>query len=398
MKMILRPLFALSVVAAVSGLAYSQRVITAAPAPPQPVVYPPSEDTTPIPDNFPRFHVIAIGKGTEPGGLSDTGYVTGTMDNSKGGKRAFLWKDGTLTDLGTLFGDESYGRAVNDAGEVVGTSTAIHKTLEDGTPQHGHHGFLYRNGKMTDISGTDPDTSDPYDWKPFDINNRGMVVGQITKHGIGSPAVSWQRGKLTPIGTLGGFMATAFACSDRGGIVGASYVAGNNEPRTGEESAFLFRTGRMTELGTLGGTSSTALDVNNVGDVVGFSGMFPQIVEPNHAFLVRRGKMTDLGTFGGKNSSANGINDAGQIVGCAQTKSGTVYFLQQDGVKVDLQRLVSRASGWNLVPSTGLSFGTLGVISINNRGQILCQARKAEEGGGAVLLHPVAPGNGAAAP
>ncbi|MBC7805745.1 MAG: DUF3466 family protein [Akkermansiaceae bacterium] len=393
-----RSIIALCAVTACASLAFSQRVITTAPVPAPPVVPEASEDTTPIPAGFPRYNVVPIGAGIEARGLSDTGYVTGAMVTDTGKKHAFLWKDGTLTDLGTLYSDDSYGSGVNDAGEVVGVSTAINKTMDDGTVQEARHPFLYKNGKMTDISGKELNTEGGDTWQPFDINNRGMAVGKMTQNGVGMPAVSWLRGRLTSLGTLGGYMATAYACSDRGGIVGASYVAGNNAPRTGEESAFLYRSGRMTELGTLGGKSSTALDVNNLGDVVGFSQLYPLTAQTNRAFLVKRGKMSDLGTFGGDSSTANGINDAGQIVGCAQTtKQNVVYFLYQNGVKVDLQRLVSRASGWNLSASDSSGTGPLGSILINNRGQIVCQARKADKGRGAVLLVPVSSDTGAAA-
>ena len=370
-------------------LATAQRVIVGPVTPPPPEKLPVSPDTTPIPASFSRYSVTVIGTGTSPGGFSDTGYVTGTVTTAENKRHAFLWKDGKLTDLGTLAFDESMGTGVNDLGEVTGISTAIAGHVPDGTPMEGRHPFLYKDGKMTDISvpGLEGIANE---WTAYDINNRGMVVGQMTGQGGRSPAASWQRGRLTSLGTIGGYSATAYACSDRGVIVGRTTVAGFNEERTGEEPAFLYKGGRMIELGTLGGKSSTALDVNNNGDVVGFSSLTPITDHPTHAFVVRRGKMTDLGTFGANSSgndhsssSANGINDAGQIVGTDEFPSyGKVYFLYQNGVKIDLQRLVSRESGWSLDPNSGK-------IRINNRGQILCQGQKAERGSSALLLSPI---------
>ncbi|MGC2724022.1 MAG: hypothetical protein WA224_08675, partial [Candidatus Acidiferrales bacterium] len=57
-----------------------------------------------------------------------------------------------MRDLGTLGGTFGHPDWVNDAGEVVGFATIPGD--QDG------HGFLWRNGVMTDLGtvGTDPDS------------------------------------------------------------------------------------------------------------------------------------------------------------------------------------------------------------------------------------------------
>src|SRR5436309_1672459 len=62
---------------------------------------------------------------------------------SEGGSGAFLWQNGTMTDLGTLPGGyASYAYGINDAGQVVGTS-------EDSSGLR--HAFLWSAGTMADL-------------------------------------------------------------------------------------------------------------------------------------------------------------------------------------------------------------------------------------------------------
>src|ERR1700747_3054829 len=61
---------------------------------------------------------------------------------------AFLWKDGSLRDLGTLGGPVSFGQDVNDKGQVIGFSFIDPTTV---------HPFFWENGTMIDLTlgGTD---------------------------------------------------------------------------------------------------------------------------------------------------------------------------------------------------------------------------------------------------
>jgi probable HAF family extracellular repeat protein len=88
---------------------------------------------------------------------------------------AFLWdKKGhpQLTDLGTLGGDNASGEWLNDAGEVVGYADVPNPPGCTGLTCV-HHGFVWKDGQMTDLGtlGTDPCS------RALSINSSGQIVG-----------------------------------------------------------------------------------------------------------------------------------------------------------------------------------------------------------------------------
>src|SRR5947207_3001056 len=78
-------------------------------------------------------------------GLSPTASLVTGVSQSSSGTRAFLWQNGTMTNLGVLAGHNySEGNAVNDSGQVVGSSL-----IEDSGGQlAGNRPFLYSGGVM----------------------------------------------------------------------------------------------------------------------------------------------------------------------------------------------------------------------------------------------------------
>src|SRR5829696_4254434 len=66
-----------------------------------------------------------------------------------------------ITDLGTLGGSESYAHAINDSGQITGSSL-----IASGA----QHAFLYSNGVMTDLEGDSLGSGEA-------INAAGQVAG-----------------------------------------------------------------------------------------------------------------------------------------------------------------------------------------------------------------------------
>jgi probable HAF family extracellular repeat protein len=142
--------------------------------------------------------------------INNHGQVVGeflTADAT--GFHCFLYNEGRITDLRTLGGPDCAALAINEQGDVVGTSpvqTGTKVYCDDVTepetcheyPVYSQHGFVYRNGKMTDLNTLiAPDSGWELQWAN-DINNRGQIVGYGTLNGVES---DYRAFLLTPIRT-----------------------------------------------------------------------------------------------------------------------------------------------------------------------------------------------------
>lgn len=83
-------------------------------------------------------------------------------------------------DLGTLGGTDSYGWAINDWGEVVGSSyTDSNDTIE--------HAFVFSRGRMLDLNKLIPADSGWDLMVAYGINDAGQIVGTGTHNGQSRP-------------------------------------------------------------------------------------------------------------------------------------------------------------------------------------------------------------------
>lgn len=193
--------------------------------------------------------------------------------------RAVVWKEGQVIDVGTLGGgSNSLARAVNSSGTVVGLSTTA---FFDSSSMIANFGLPY----------------------PFQ-----------------SRAYRWKDGVIHDLGTLGGSDAMALGINERGQIFGNSYIDDRPSPGCSfrdfiafTTGAFLWQNGKMMNLGSLGGTCTNASSMNNAGQIVGYS--FLTADGAFHPFLWDRGKLTDLGTLGGNFGAAANLNELGDAVG-----------------------------------------------------------------------------------
>jgi probable HAF family extracellular repeat protein len=285
----------------------------------------------------------------------------------------------TIVDLGTLGGLTSTPMDINDLEDVVGFSRIAGNSVD--------HAFLYHNGAMADLG-----TLGGSDSEAGGINDAGQIAGSSVNSLGDMHAFLYQAGVWTDLGTLGGISSFAHSINELGDIVGISGMPNNQD-----QHAFLFKDGVMNDLGSLNGTYGVARAINNADQVVGY------VLNPtvNHAFLWENGVMTDIGPLGmssdavdindsgyvlikalppnssytmllyhngimtdfGPVGSPYGINNTNQVVGSYSASGGGHAFIWQNGIRSDLNDLISPNSGWVINAA----------YAINNQGVIVAR-------------------------
>ena len=268
----------------------------------------------------------------------------------------------TITDLGTLGGEVSNARAINDAGQIAGFS-AISGT----SPRHG---FRWDNGVLTDIG-----TLQSSDSFGRGVNIHGWVTGQSHTVSNNPHAVLWKNGNLIDLGTFSGALSSeGFDVNDDNQVVGFSHSFTANgsqwQPFIWKDlnNNDLSDPGEMSILGTLGGPHGLGRAINNKGEVVG--GTDTQFGAPpvRHPFLWSEALgMIDLGTLGENNpqafDEAFDINEAGQVVGQSRisvVEGGHYHAFIWDNINnmVDLGTLGGNSSFATAIDEIGLIVGS----------------------------------------
>ncbi len=233
--------------------------------------------------------------------------------------RPFLWRNGQMSALPMLGGNNGQASAMNNRGQITGfaESTVSDSSCPASSPSKTDSPVIWEDGKARALPtvGSDPDG------EANAINDQGQAVGYSGTCTAALHAVLWERnGTAFPLPDLGtgGF---AFGINNQGQIVG---LVGSPDSPT--FYAALWRNGALTNLRTLPGDfAAIASGINNQGQVVGST--LDASFNWSHAFIWQDGVMTDLNTMFPADSNlfatmANQINERGQIVGMATVLSG----------------------------------------------------------------------------
>jgi len=120
--------------------------------------------------------LLSTGTDSYAEALNGAGHVVGAANTTFRGDtyHAVLWRDRVATDLGTLDGASSHAYGINDFDQIVGTAT---------TARGAFHAFLYRDGSMSDLNSVLPTGSAWTLTEARGINDAGQIVGTGTING-----------------------------------------------------------------------------------------------------------------------------------------------------------------------------------------------------------------------
>jgi probable HAF family extracellular repeat protein len=333
-----------------------------------------------------------VGLSTFAYAINDRGWIVGqsqngAVDSSTGWPEspAVIWKQGHISNLGTLGGTQGIGAAINNLGQAIGASLTATLDPFANSPLYAcllcgggtfsgstiffpatteTHAFLWQNGVMRDLH-----TLGGPDSNAFAINERGEIAGWsftsfVANPSTGVPTVDpffWSpEDGMIDLRGFGGTYGSVVWINNLGQIAGASNLPGD----TTEHPFIWSKSDGIRDLGTLGGTFGHSDWINDAAEVVGFATIAGD--QDGHGFLWRKGVMTDLGTVGTDlDSEGTSINSRGQVAGTSFTFGvGDLHgFLWEDGGPlVDLNTLV--------LP--GSSMIVTAALLINDRGDIGC--------------------------
>jgi len=216
-------------------------------------------------------------------GLNDSGQVSGyaetpDTDPNTGWPvtHAFLWESGTLSDLGALGGNNSQAWAIDQSGRVTGNADTT--TMPD--PTYGvapFHAFVYQNGTMSDLGSLLGGQFSA----GYAIGGGGAVAGVADLPGdTEGHSFLWVNGKTQDLGVLPGeTISYIIAINNKRQMVGISGFADPSAPPAEGLadcpcSAVIVQNGKMTDLNLLiprrsGWDLYLATSINDAGQIVG---------------------------------------------------------------------------------------------------------------------------------
>jgi probable HAF family extracellular repeat protein len=250
-------------------------------------------------------------------GINDHGLVVGGSVTSSGVEHAFVWTNGVMTDLDAPGQFPSVAYDISEGGEIVGAVAGATGTHPARWLPLAGGGY----GAPEDLGSLGGCCGDA-----VAINDGGQITGTSQLPTVGH-AYLWESGSMSDIHPLTLFAESdetlAWGINNAGTVVGQQYAPSRGFVRTASGAAQL--------LAGLGGSGSVPLDINTAGVIVGWS-QATASDQPWHATLWVGGdpnQPQDLGTLGGASSVALALSDdaSARVVGRADTRRGQHAFV-----------------------------------------------------------------------
>ncbi len=314
----------------------------------------------------PRYTVTDLGSlgGQEDDatGLNNRGQIVGGADTAKHGKgpefitNVFVWQNGHMRGVPGLDGSHAFVVAVNDAGQMAGAYSP------DPLKAKFAAALFTLSGKVTLLGGF-PTLGHGYSLSEAEaVNAKGQAVGISNNQAFLRSAGHLKRLPPPP----------GFTAADAGAVNSAGAAAGKANKiglgKTTTHALLWDAKGQVKDLGVLPGyTDSIARGINAKNQVAGWVGLsggtgVHGLTFHYQAFLWQNGHMRGLGSIPRlHDSKASALNDKGQVVGNAYYRTDEAALLWQNGKVYELNTLVPPRSGWKLQNA----------LVINNKGWII---------------------------
>ncbi|WP_166377972.1 hypothetical protein [Catellatospora methionotrophica] len=279
--------------------------------------------------------------------LNEHGVVVGSSSTANGPgqvARAFRWKNGVLSDLGTLGGQRTGASGINNNGWIVGSSTladnvttqaflwkpglgmvAVGPARSVGVDVNdagvvvgyffdqelGNRGFRWENGVTTLVENTNVPPGDPLyrRFLPTQMNNDGVIVGQNQDQ-----AARWANGTVTLVGEGGAWDGGINAQGDV--TISATWP---------QEIGYVWKADGTTRPLQIpaGADRINPVGINADGDAVGIASTGNTNIS-RAVFWSETGEVHGLPSLvPGAQAHAMRINNSSQIVGTAYVADGT---------------------------------------------------------------------------
>jgi probable HAF family extracellular repeat protein len=194
------------------------------------------------------------GSSSSVSAINAAGQIVGESKDAAGYSRAFLYSGGVMQNIGATYPlTDNAATAINDSGEVV--------VEVDGVA--GVDGFVYTAGHMQPLGSLGGSIT-----LPWAINNAGQVAGTSLTSAGAYHVFLYSNGKMQDLGALNSGAAFAYDINNVGQIVGQSNAVGQDLPH-----GFLYTDGAMYDLNNLitdappGCIVETASGINDQGQI-----------------------------------------------------------------------------------------------------------------------------------